>query len=272
MTDQRRDDGGEVGPGTEDQVAKTRENEDVDSLFVKLRAVARTEEAEMAAMPPSFVSPLSGADREAMVSAIVAARPLDRERTEPRDRASAAPGATRTRGRRLWPAILIPFAVAAGLVLVQRPRSMVGVGSRALPAYEVLASGGLAEQRGLRTVQTEGPGVVSREQKVDGKTELVIVARPATAVQGPVAVRAFLVRETSVQEIDPRVELAPSGSAQLRVRLGDRAREAHGRAALKILVGEPAAVRSTPPADATHDAPPSREMRWLTVPLEVVGD
>jgi hypothetical protein len=167
--------------------------------------------------------------------------------------------------------VLAPLAVAAGLILAFHPFSTVG--RPPLPTYDVVASGGLKEQRGAGTPQPEHTGVTASLQRVGTETELIVVARPATAVEGQVAVRAFLVTTTGVQEIDPRAKVAPSGAAQLHVRISDYARDGRGPVQLKILVGNPATVRAATPADARHDGPAdSATVRWLTVPLEIVAD
>src|SRR5437868_3023843 len=144
MSDDRRDKREAGGQGAEKRSAKDGENQAVDTLFVELRALAREIDAERSAMPSSFASPLSQKDREGIADAILDAQ------AQAQGRGAPAP-ADRTlqhlqrRRRRWWPA-LVPLALAAGVALVLVP---LRSDTPALPEYQVLASGGIAQFRSM---------------------------------------------------------------------------------------------------------------------------
>ena len=165
-------------------------------------------------------------------------------------------------------AIAAPLAVAAGLALVLGLPSRHSPAFSPLPAYDVSALGGLKEVRGGGPVPA--PGATAPTERVARDTELTIRLRPATAVDGALAVRAFLIAEVgaSTQELVANVDLAPSGAAEIHVRPGVSAPA--GRATVRVLVGRPDDVRAATPADATGSPTDGGARRWLTVPIDVM--
>ena len=135
--------------------------------------------------------------------------------------AAVTPLAPRRSRRRAWLAVALPVAAAAGLLLVARPWLDSGGSLPALPTYEVSARGGMKE---LRQGEPESPGAAgatARPERVRPQTELVVGCRPATAVEGPVAARAFVFRDGaagSAAEVVTQVQTAPTGALEIRVR------------------------------------------------------
>jgi hypothetical protein len=247
------------------------EDDDVKKLFANLRAVAKAEEADLAGAPADVLAPLSAAERSEIAAAILrgtpqaAAKPVTAE-------AQQRPAA-RPRGRGRFLAFAIPLAAAAALVLIVRPfapHSGGGGSWPALPGYDVTAESGIKDVRGAGE-PSGAPGTVAALQRVARDTELTVVARPATAVEGPIAVRAFVVEGGAAKEVVPRVDSAPSGAVQLRVRPGDALAGAPGRAELRAVVGRPDAIQALSPADAANAPSDTPARHWLTVPLDVVA-
>jgi hypothetical protein len=229
-----------------------------DDLLAKLGAAGRAEQSELSDLPPAFASELGAAERNAMAQSALAmlgpARPA----------VAVAP----RRRRWLWPGLVIPLAAACALVLVLRPRP--GPAPLPLPDYDITATGGLRQTRGPEPDQRSNPAQAAL-QRVAAGTELVVVARPAVDVQGEIAVRAFVVRGEAVREASARVQFAPSGSVELRVRPADGMQGPPGAASLRIIVGRPAAVRGATQSEALRAPAGGPEARWLIVPLELLG-
>jgi hypothetical protein len=268
-----RDDGKE--DREEDRADKQggEEDTDVERLVLGLRATAK---AEAEVVPPHAIAPLSAAERGEIVAAILSAPTTGRATREISGVTSLA--AVRRRRAR-WLAVVAPVAVAAGIALVLAVPSRRGPAFAPLPAYDVSALGGLKEVRGGAPVPTVG--ATAAVERVARDTELTIRLRPATAVDGALAVRAFLVANagvadataangrTSSQELGASVELAPSGAAEIHVRPGAAA--AAGRAIVRVLVGRPEDVRAATPADATGAPANGNGRQWLTVPIDVLN-
>jgi hypothetical protein len=245
--------------------SKQGEEEDIDveRLVLGLRATAKAD-AE-AVVPPLEVAPLSAVERDEIVAAILSAPTAGRTTREISGVTSLA--AVRRRRSR-WVAIAAPLAVAAGLALVLGLPSRHSPAFSPLPAYDVSALGGLKEVRGGGAVPA--PSANAPTERVARDTDLTIRLRPATAVDGALAVRAFLIAEVgaSTQELVASVDLAPSGAAEIHVRPGASAPA--GRATVRVLVGRPDDVRAATPADAAGSPTDGSARRWLTVPIDVI--
>jgi hypothetical protein len=249
------------------------EDDDVKKLFANLRTVAKAEEAELAGAPADVLAPLSAADRSEIAAAILRGTPQAAAKAVAAE-AQRRPEAARPRGRgRFWAFAILPVAAAAALVLIVRPfatHSGGGGSWPALPGYDVTAESGIKDVRGAGE-PSGAPGTVAALQRVARDTELTVVARPATAVDGPIAVRAFVVEGGAAKEIVPRVDSAPSGAVQLRVRPGEALAGTPGHAELRAVVGRPDAIQGISPADAAGAPSDTPARHWLTVPLEVVA-
>jgi hypothetical protein len=242
------------------------EDNDVETLVVGLRKRAKEDAAAMLAPTVEAMAPLSAEERGAIVAAILNGPASATSRpTVPTVTSLAAARRKRTR----WVMVGLPLAAAAGLALVFGLPSPRTATQPALPSYEVSALGGLKEFRGGEPV-AGGTGAVAHAERIARDTELTVRLRPATSVDGALAVRAFVVEGTAVRELAPRVELAPSGAAEVHVRPGTTlATGAH--ATLRVLVGRPDDVKVAAAGDAVGTPPDATGRRWLTVPLDVVN-
>jgi hypothetical protein len=248
----------------------------VDDLISRLRALAK-EERDETGMPDELRAPLSLAERDEIAAAVLAAG-------TPRAAAVVTPLASRRSRRRVWLAIALPVAAAAGLVLVARPRLDSNGSLPPLPTYEVSARGGMKE---LRQGERDSGGVVgatARPERVGRQTEIVVGCRPATAVDGPVAARAFVFRDGaagaagSPAEIATQVQTAPTGALEIRVRplagvAAGADPAARARWTLRVAVGRPDHIAKLASADAAAGTPADGPaVRWLTVPLDLVAN
>jgi hypothetical protein len=251
-------------------------------LLDALRGFAREEEAEIGTYAANTSHALSQQAKETAVRRILALQARERVEsgasgsevqafaaTDPagdRPAAASAPdGPRRPRLRFSWFAaggLVVAAAIALGLYPPARDSS--------LPAYSVAARGGIRDTRALAAEGAgEGPAVAP-EQRLAADSELVVVARPETAVTGVVAARAFVVQGSDAAETPARAQVAPTGAIELRFRGSDLIGSRRGAAILRVIVGRPDALEaitaeSAPPASQEADA------RWrvLTVPLQL---
>jgi hypothetical protein len=243
------------------------EDTDVENLVLELRKAARAEakdEAQITAM----LAPLTAEERDQIAAAILKSPAGASTRTTvPSAPVTSLAEARRKRTR--WTMIGVPLAAAAGLALVFALPSRHTSTEPPLPGYEVSALGGLKEFRGGEPTAT-APSAVAHPERIGRDTELTVRLRPATAVEGALAVRAFVIEGTAVRELAPSVELAPSGAAEVHVRPGTTlATGTH--ATLRVLVGRPDDVKAAAPAEAAGTPAEANGRRWLTVPLDVVN-
>lgn len=262
MTDER----GRSKHGREDDPLP-EDDGPVDPFLAKLRAAAQEEVSEGARLPADFARALSPAEHDEIASAALAALAGQGQSPVAASRSAARPAADRVavRGfKRYWPAIFVPLAAAAAFVLVLRPGQ--NISPESLPPYELTASDGLKQRRGPAPSQAAGTPV----RRIARQTELVLVARPTTVVEGELGARVFLVRGTFAEELTARTEIAPTGSVQVRVRPADEARIPLGLATLKLAVGRPAAVRSADLEAAAAETGRDPRVRWLSLPVELV--
>jgi hypothetical protein len=251
-------------PERENRPDQQRETLDVGKLFASLRAIAKEEASELSRLPADTLPRLSDADRARIAAAIGQAQ----SRQPATSHQPAAPRVAWGRRRRTVLAVAGPLAIAAGLVLALRP---FPARERPLPAYELALSGGIKELRGTGT--SSGASATDRApiQRVGRQTEIVAVCRPEVAVEGPVAVRLFLIQSGTAREVSPRARSSASGSIEIRVNPIEDGGATPGRWSLRVVAGRPAAIQTLPvsAALAPADGP---DQRWLTADLEVVAD
>lgn len=277
----------------------------MDNLLASLRKIAKEERAE--ADSPS-VAPLSAADHDEIAAALltagrtvaplraVAASPKTAPAVlEPAGGASAAPLSASSSARpswalapRRWAIVALPLAAAAAFVFVWGRAPHGDAGGGALPAYDLTVEGGAKEVRGGAAVaKEEAPGANASVQRVVPGTELVLVARPADPVEGGVGVRVFVVDEAGVKEVDARTRISPAGSVEIRVAPWSALDQAQGaptpaaaetqpqtnsrRSILRAVVGRAEQLRALSPKDGAGTPADAPGLRWLTVPLEVMG-
>jgi len=278
----------------------------MDKLLNALRVVAREEDAAAAACPADQVPEISASLRAQIAAEAV--RQLSRVPTvgvipAQSDSAALSPVAgDQLRGRRdrrvsqrsrrmAWSLGTAALAAAAALLLwIRAPTAPAGSdGAGALPDYAVVASGGLADTRGggQPSGSDDATATTAAPVRLNGSSELRVIGRPESAVVGPVAARAFVVRDGVATEVVPTVQIAATGAVELRLRgaqLNGGLSAAGGTLAnrsavsrtLRVVVGRPEAIRAVVPADAVAGAAPGRsrpqeaaERRWLTVPLDL---
>jgi hypothetical protein len=240
----------------------------VEKLITSLRNLARAEAAEMAAVPPDYAPPLSGQDRREIADAILAQRSGEATGA-PRAAASVSSldEARRRRRNRLM-ALVVPAAAAAAIALALGPLSRPGLPP--LPSYDVSATGGIKELRSGESAALERSGGVARIERIAPQMELVVVGRPDTAVEGPVSARTFLIQGDRVREAQARVQTAPSGAVEIRVRPADAGVNGPGRWMVRVLIGRPQSVEDAALEDALGVPAEKPGRRWLTGPIDVV--
>jgi len=192
--------------------------DDMDHLLKTLRDTAREEErADQAALgDPAGAPALDAAARERIARVILAAP------------AEVVSLDQRRRARRRWAGLLVvPLAAAASALLVARPHP-----PGPLPAYELVATGGVREERG--TAETSGP-----VQRLSPQSILDVKLRPAIGVEGPVVTGAVLLRGDRVWPVSLDTQLAPSGAVSLRAE-GRTFADRCGACQLRIVVARPA--------------------------------
>jgi hypothetical protein len=223
--------------------------DDMDQLLKALRETARAEdradEAALAQAEAGQSAHLDQAARERIAASLLEA-PTGVVSLEGRRRA-----------RRRWTTWLaVPLAAAAALLLVARPRPT------ALPGYELVATGGLREVRGLGDqpdrIQRLAPGSV-----------LDVKLRPATAVQGSVLAMAFAVQGGRADPVSPIIEVAPSGAVSVRAEAASVFGERRGRWELRIFLARPSLAAEL---RALAVGPRTSGPGWqrLSVPVELL--
>ncbi|WP_437739296.1 hypothetical protein WMF39_26525 [Sorangium sp. So ce1504] len=187
----------------------------------------------------------------------------------PGQRAAAARGGQvlplpRKPGRAPWRIAATALAAAAAAVLVVRlslegdrhhPRGLLddpgAVAMLPVPAYAMTLAGGEVRERsassGADATARLGPG-----------SRLEITLRPATRVDGPVAVRAFLIQGETARPWDVHADLSEQGAARIE---GDTETlfpgVPEGEWEIAIAIGRPAALPDS--AAGLADARPSEE-------------
>lgn len=146
----------------------------------------------------------------------------------------------------------------------------------ALPEYALAVTGGVQELRGGPADKTAA--LAAAPIRVRPDSSLVVTLRPAVSVQGSVAVRAFFIATANPArdrgttsprapaELNPRVRVAASGAAELRLLGRELAEAGDVQGSLRILVGRPAAVSRAAPNDV---APDQDVARWFDIPVHV---
>ncbi|WP_437818397.1 hypothetical protein [Sorangium sp. So ce1078] len=169
---------------------------------------------------------------EPAVSAGVPAASAARAGTRGEPRSAASSQATSggrviplaaTSGRARWLAVAAALAAAAAWLLVARPSPEGPVrllgdatgepGALALlsvPSYTVSIAGGEVGQR-----SASGDAGAHETARLGPGSRLEIALRPATRVEGPVAVRAFLIAGDKALPWDVRAEVSAQGAARI---------------------------------------------------------
>jgi hypothetical protein len=247
---------------------KPHNDDDMDDLLKAIRAVAREDDAAIASFSGD-VPELSREARGTISERILALQAESRGGAAGRVDGSLATRRERRRGRAaLWAGAGVVLAAAAwALVVWTQPPSGIGGTEGAVPAYSVIATGGVADNRGPGT-DDGASGRTAPVQHMGAQSELRIACRPDSAVAGPVAVRTFFVQGGTVEEVRPDVEVAPTGAVALRIRGSALPAHHDGPGELRVVVGRPAVVSAlSKPLDATD----GEGDRWLFVPLQLAN-
>ncbi|WP_437707441.1 hypothetical protein WMF45_27295 [Sorangium sp. So ce448] len=167
-------------------------------------------------------------------------------------------------GRAPWRTAATALAAAAAAVLVVRlslegdrhhPRGLLddpgAVAMLPVPAYAMTLAGGEVRERSA----SSGAGATAR---LGPGSRLEITLRPATRVDGPVAVRAFLIQGETARPWDVHADLSEQGAARIE---GDTDTlfpgVPEGEWEIAIAIGRPAALPDS--AARLADARPSEE-------------
>jgi len=260
----------------DDFVRFDREDQAMRGLVEAVRGFTREEDAEIATYAENTSYTSSAAARASAVDRILmmqaseragVAEPSLRPRTQSADRPLRPGVRSSLRHRRIAAASGLVVAALA-LALWMRPATR----TIEIPAYSVIARGGVQEQRGgAPTGDADGAQVVAPVQRVRGDSQLVVAVRPEIAVSGPVAARAFVVQGAEASEVLPHAEVAPTGAIELRFRGADLIGTRRGSASLRVIVGRPEALRTLAEGAAPEPAGTPARWRLLTVPLELTG-
>lgn len=133
--------------------------------------------------------------------------------------------------RRLVPA-LAALAAAAAVLLLVLPRQ-----APPLPGYALSLSSEQAVRAGTPEPEVPrlGPG-----------SQLDVLLRPETAVEGPVDVRAFLIRRGEARSWTPPLERSPEGAVRIRGPVEALLPVPPGEWTLAIAVGRPGTLPESP--------------------------
>jgi hypothetical protein len=265
---------------------------DVNALLNALRTVAQEENVEIGAFPLDSVPPVSESARDRIVQMILQAQgqAQGHETSQSvfrspsgdiraigegsRRRGASPSGSAHRSPRRFFLATSGLVAAAAVLAMWLKPTNPNSPNSpnaldSGFPAYSISASGGVRETRGVAPAATTGGDeTTAASQRVTPASELVIVCRPETGVTDEVAARTFFVQGADVSEVHPRIQVAPSGAVELRLRGAELPGHGPGPAAVRVVVGRADRVRSTESRAALAGSV-APGLRWLTVPLDL---
>ena len=171
-----------------------------------------------------------------------------------------------SRRKRLATAITassVVFAAAAGAALLLRSPSALAP----LPTYALGVEGG-------ERLERSGGAPTAGPLRLGPGSRLTLTLRPETTVEGPLALRAALLRGDQALAWEPRAELTPGGAVRIS---GDREAlfpaVAPGRVEVVLVVGRPEGLPTTPKAlqELAASASPAPSLRVLRVPIELRG-
>ncbi len=120
-------------------------------------------------------------------------------------------------------------AAAALWALVLRPAGRPEFA--ALPSYELVARGGLKQTRGAGDPADAGP------LRLSVGSELDLTLRPATRVEGPLGLRAFVLQGGEVRPWPAPVEIAPTGALRVHGPADQLLAGLKGPVELRLVVG-----------------------------------
>jgi hypothetical protein len=225
-------------------------NETRDRIFDALSATlpARAEAAlpgrAKAALPGRAEAALAGVVEAALVERAVAAlAETSAEPAAPTPPAAAPAEVVSLDARRRLLRIVTPLtgvlmAAAALWVLVVRPPDQATQNDLApLPSYEITARGGLKSTRGADDAKPKG-GVL----RLAPGSELDLALRPATKVEGPLALRAFVAQGGEVRPLTVPVEAAPTGALRVRGPVNELFAGLKGQVELRFVIGRAEAL------------------------------
>jgi hypothetical protein len=252
---------------------------EMSPLLGVVSTFAREEETEIGTYAANTSYAVSDVARESAVLKILALQARERAHAPAVSNANSSPARSVIplvrsvpRQRRVGRSLLVAAGGlgAAALALCLWMHPMVQDPSLSLPAYSIAARGGIKDARGGAAAGADEARTTTSAQRLNAESQLVVAARPDTAVTGAVAARAFVVQGASVTEVAPNAQVAPTGAIELRFQGGDLIGSRHGAASLRVIVGRPDALRELP-AQTSMDPSSKADAPWrtLTVPLEL---
>jgi hypothetical protein len=255
-----------AAPGRQEDPGDANAEEDLGKLLAALRAAAKEDDLAVARLPSDAFASLSADVRTRIADRIGQAQAAETEREKPTaGNVVVSMDGRRRRSRRLLAVVLAPLAAAAAVVLMVR--SFPGQSLVPLPEYGISANGGIKELRGTDPASSQAAGMVAAPQRLRPESHLVAIARPDVAVEGPVAVRVFVVQGAKAEEVRPQVRIAPSGAVEVRAAVAEVFGDRRGHWDMVVLVARSEALRKVEPAVALA-TPPAATWRRLTVPLD----
>lgn len=223
-----------------------------DELLDMLGEVARGErdsepDSEAA---QALLEPLGDDAKDRFAAAAMAAMGPPEDAKAPPDDAKVIP----FRRRALtW---VVPLAAAAAVtIFLLRPAAPT------FTAYQLDATAG--EQRLRSGTATDG----GERPRYADDSGFELVLRPATRIEGPVALRAFTTQGAAVTPWAPPVQAAPGGSFRISGDAGTLLPGLRGEVELLFAVGPEALLPSAANVRAALDAPPTswRLLRYRLV-------
>lgn len=217
----------------------------------ELRALAET--SEDARQAYEAFRPLGPEFQARVVGALQEQRVAPELEEGPRPPARVLP--FRKLATRLGGSLAAAAAVAAALVLLLR----VPGSQPPMPGYELEVTGGAQEMRGDQPDRLAD----SPSQTFSPGSQIELVARPQTAVTGPVAARCFLERDGALQPWEVSGEITGDGVVRIAGTVGREITIPPGEWTLWIVVGRPGTLPDAAALSAHPSGPPPGNSDWI---------
>ncbi|MCU0681123.1 MAG: hypothetical protein MUF34_02465 [Polyangiaceae bacterium] len=163
--------------------------------------------------------------------------------------------------------VAVALSAAAALLLVlrspERPEVATFADLAPLPAYDLSVRGGLKQTRGVEEPTAQRP------LRLAPSSELDLTLRPATRVEGPLALRTFVVQQGKVQPWAAPVEIAPTGALRVHGAAAKLLPGLEGVVELRLVVGRAEVLGEGSDLQAKAMAPSGSGPGWQTLRYNV---